>query len=183
MSRQRDLFHIVAFDPGGITGWAHLIIHMDAFRSPKERVLKHLKYWKCGEYNGTEFEQAEAALKRCREARFGLMPFNSEVDIVGEDFHLTQIKGGKALLSPVRVLARIDHIVERDLHIQVQYQNRELRTNVTKERLQRMGIWPVRGKDAFAAMQHAVTWAKRRKRWADRKDRLPTTLATGRMLA
>lgn len=108
------------------------------------------------------------------------MPYNSTThvvargisrgDIVSEDFELTQLIGGANLLSPVRINAVLEYECQR-WGLQLNKQRRSLRTSVTPERLEMYGFKPPgrrwsktsKGKDAFAAMQHAVVWLRRLK--------------------
>lgn len=178
MAVKRNEFHVVAFDPGGITGWAHFIINMKAFTSPKYRVAKHVIKWGTGEYEGDEFEILTQCTRRIHRARYGPMPFLQECDIVTEDFQLMQTIGGKDLLSPVRINAVLDWNCRLHYGLRLQYQARNMRTNVTPERLDLMGyhapngrkwVKSGKGKDSFAAMQNAVTWLKRVKLKADER--------------
>lgn len=183
MSLTPNEYHLVAFDPGGTIGWAHLTLSMRAFSRPEHRALKFVKAWECGEFTGSEHEQLTAARNLIYRARFGTMPFTSttdvvstgyaRTDIISEDFELTQTIGGKNLLGPVRINAVLDWECHK-LALKLNLQRRSMRTNVTPERLQlfgfdspmnRNGRWTTtsQGKDAFAAMQHAIVWLRRTK--------------------
>jgi hypothetical protein len=163
MAKQRNLFQVVAFDPGGIIGWAHFVIHKRAFINPKNNWHDYVLGWRTGEFKGTEYEQIEQAIERVHAARFGKPPFVSDTHVVSEDFDLVQTIGGKDLLSPVRINAALDYACRKFYALEVQLQSRTMRTNQTKERLHNWGFWPCKGKDSFAAMQHAVTWIRRTK--------------------
>lgn len=180
MSRVRNEYHLVTFDPGGTIGWAHLIVDCHAFSRPEAKVLRWLKSWDCGEFSGQENEQVAEASKLIWRAKFGDMPYNtvtdvvaggfSKADIVAEDFELTQLIGGKNLLSPVRINAKLEWECFR-WGLTLKLQRRSMRTGVTPERLKLFGFDPPgrrwtttgKGKDAFAAMQHAVVWLRRQK--------------------
>lgn len=183
VSARQNEFHIVAFDPGGTTGWAHLVVDFRAFSRPEHSALKHVITWDCGEYPGTENEQVKQASRLIWRARFGDMPFNSRTDVVSEgmtkadilseDFELTQRVGGNNLLSPVRINAKLDWVCS-EWGLALNLQKRSMRTGVTGERLtqfgfispmSRTGRWTTtgRGKDAFSAMQHAIVWLRRMK--------------------
>lgn len=160
-------YHLVAFDPGGTIGWAYFIVDFQAFTAPKNKVLRYVKSWECGEFEGSESEQCAEALKltvlASRAVRF---------DIISEDFDLVQLVGGKQLLSPVRINAVIGYACYK-LGTELHLQSRTLRTGVTPERLELFGFRPKpparkwtktsKGKDAFAAMQHGVVWLRRTK--------------------
>lgn len=181
MATDRNEYHLVSFDPGGTIGWAHFIYDIKAFMRPEAKVLPYLKSWNAGEFSGTENQQVEAAQRLIWRAKFGEMPFNTvtnvitsgftKADIISEDFELTQMIGGKNLLSPVRINAKLDWICDR-WGMELQLQRRTMRTSVTPERLEMMRFnsghagyktWSKsgRGKDALAAMQHGVVWVRR----------------------
>jgi hypothetical protein len=189
-------FHVVAFDPGGHIGWAALSFDLRAFSRPENKVLRYLKRWECGEFDGPEMDQCRSAEQLIWRTKFGDMPFNAPVDvlsaglsradILSEDFELTQLVGGANLLSPVRINAILGYACHK-WGIQLNLQRRTMRTGVTAERLQlygfespfgRTGKWSTsgKGKDAFAAMQHAVTWVRRLKEESRRK---PWKLSNG----
>jgi len=166
-SRKNEL-HVIAFDPGGVMGWAHFVVHIRAFSHPREKVLSNLLGWRCGEFEGTEHDKVRAALDMIRKSRYrnGKL-FTARYEIVTEDFDLTQLIGGKDLLIPTRLNAILEYQLAVGFQLPLAYQNRALRTGVTKPRLKRMKLWPVRGKDAYAAVQHGVTYLKRLKQRAD----------------
>lgn len=163
-------YHIVWFDPGGTIGWAHLTIDVHAFSRPENKVLANVKDWDCGEFTGERHSQ----LRECRDliyaARFDPPPFNTITDVGSEDFELTQLIGGDDLISPVEVNAVLDWECDK-LGLSLHRQKRSMRTNVTQERLKLMGFdspmnrggrWTKtgKGKDAFAAMQHAIVFVQ-----------------------
>jgi hypothetical protein len=156
------------------------VLSARAFSRPEHKVLRFLKSWECGEFAGTEYQQCESASRLIWRAKFGTMPFNSttdvvaagfsRADIVAEDFELTQLIGGRNLLSPVRINAIIGYECER-WGLTLNLQKRSLRTSVTPERLELYGFKPPgrrwtktsKGKDAFSAMQHGIVWLRRLK--------------------
>jgi len=153
-------YHVVWFDPGGTIGWAYFVVDFRAFSRPEHKILRWLKYWDCGELSGPEQVQLSDAVSHIDR----VLTNNSFLTITvgGEDFELTQLIGGKNLLSPVRINAVLDWECHKR-SIKYQYQARKLRTGVTKERLK---IWGFDGrfkKDEFAAMQHGITWLRREK--------------------
>lgn len=168
MHKRKDELHVITFDPGGKMGWAHFVVHVRAFSHPREKVLKNLLGWRCGEFDGTEHEKVRAALDLIRMSRYrnGRL-YTARYEIVTEDFELTQLIGGKDLLIPVRINAILEYQLAQGFQLPLSYQNRAMRTGVTRKRLRLMGLWPVKGKDAFAAVQHNVTYLKRLKAKAD----------------
>lgn len=159
-------FAILAFDPGGTIGWARLILSVRAFSRPEHKALANLLSWDCGELSGPEDEQLEQAVGLIRAARLNGV-FNRRLDVIAEGFELTQMIGGENLLSPVRINAVLDWEL-RKLGLSLNIQRRHMRTSVTPQRLRLFGFegrWTKtgKGKDAFAAMQHAVVWLRRLK--------------------
>lgn len=171
-------YHLVTFDPGGTIGWSHFTLDCRAFSRPEHKVLRYVKRWECGEFEGTEFQQCQSASQLIWRAKFGDMPYNSTADVVSaayarsdfvsEDFELMQTIGGNNLLSPVRINAVLDYECQR-WGMGLNLQRRSMRTSVTPERLVMYGFKPPgrrwtktsKGKDAFAAMQHAIVWLRR----------------------
>jgi hypothetical protein len=154
--------HIIAFDPGGKTGWAKFIIDIHAFSRPKNKVLRHLKHWESGEFKGHEHDQLRSAVALIEQSTNGPMPFNATVNIISEDFDLKQTIGGRDLVSPIRINAVLDwECAKRGQTLTLQ--KRSERTSVTKERLQLYSFNKRFAKDEFAAMQHAVVWMRKLK--------------------
>lgn len=164
--------HILWLDPGGITGWAHLCFGRRAFSSPSNKALKYLRYWQCGEFEGGEHDQIKQAINFAYQCRYH--DRLSDLHVGTEQFDLVQTIGGDQLLSPVRINAAIDYALQ-EYSIRLRYQRRVLRKQMTPERLRAFGFegkWTTtgRGKDAFAAMQHAMVYTRGLKVAADRGD-------------
>lgn len=160
MATKPDEYHLVFFDPGGTIGWAYFELDQRAFSRPEHKVLASIRFWDSGEFTGQEHEQEQMAVDLIDRAMFGPMPFNSRTDIGSEDFELTQMIGGKNLLSPVRINAVLDWECRKH-GLTLQLQARQLRTSVTRERLKLWGFDERFRKDEFAAVQHAITWLRR----------------------
>lgn len=171
MAKTRGQYHVVAFDPGYVgTGWAAFSLSKLAFVRPETKVLAHLHWWSTGTFTGSEREMLRACVDLARRAKYGginSMPFNADTDVVSEDFDLVQTLGGKELLAPVRINAVLEWEL-RSTGIAFHLQNRSMRTNMTKERLNRWGFQHT-DKDSLAALQHGVTWLKRIKKESIRK--------------
>lgn len=150
-------------------GWSEFVVNARAFGNPHERVLTNLLEWRCGEFEGTEHEKVTQALDLIRKSRYGATDnlLKSHYEIVSEDFELTQLIGGKDLLIPVRLNAILGYQLQTLFQLPLNMQNRQMRTGVTKERAKLWKIWPVKGKDAWAAVQHGLTYLKRVKVKAD----------------
>lgn len=154
-------YHLVVFDPGGTIGWAHFVVDFKAFSRPEHKILRWLKSWDSGEFLGDEHEQCAQGVKLISDARYRVS--HKQMDVVGEDFNLTQLIGGDNLLSPVRINA-VFAWESKKLGLEYKLQNRQLRTSVTKERLKLWGFDSKFRKDEFAAMQHGITWLRRLKK-------------------
>lgn len=160
--------HVVWFDPGGVSGWCYSVVDAKAFSHPRERVLKNLLEWSTGEFEGMEHEQVTQALDLIRRKRYsGNVLLHGLFEVGTEDFELTQLIGGKELLIPVRLNAVLDYQIHSLFQLKLMYQNRSMRTGVTRERMKLWKLPPVKGKDAFSAAQHNLTYLKRVKIKAD----------------
>lgn len=162
MSKDPNEYHLLAFDPGGTTGWAHFCVDVHAFSRPEHKVLANLKWHKSGKFIGSEHEIESQIHGMLIAAHWGHMPFTPTVQVVSEDFELTQLYGGKELLSPVRINAVIAWLCATT-GIPFELQARQLRTAHTKERMRLFGFAGRYQKDEFAALQHGVTYLRRLK--------------------
>jgi len=183
--RKGEIAQFIWFDTGGAaTGWAHIAVHTRAFSHPRLELLPHVVAWNTGEYRDTETAMAHSCINRVLWARWGPPSHATvfpEMLIVGtEDFdRQPNQRGGKEVLSPVRINAMIDYglfVVCKG--VKLQYQGRSMRTQVTVDRLFRWGFEPPKGyrwgtsgkgKDSFAAMQHVITAMRRVKQEADKR--------------
>lgn len=149
---------IISFDPGGRTGWSVFNVRTEAFTDKGTKILSNINAHHFGEYAGHELtEQVPRAI--------GLVlnwKPRGNLFVVTEDFVLMQMTGGKELLGPVRINAALEYGLWTK-NVQLYYQSRSLRTSITKDRLRRWRIGPIQGKDAFAAVQHGVTFMRRLK--------------------
>lgn len=165
-------FILLSFDPGGAaTGWAIFSVHCKAFSHPREKVLRHLKWWNCGQYSGTETEillgcrgRIKEAAQLLRHSGRRLPPGAGMLNIITEDFNLNQkIGSAENLLSPVRINAVLDWTCW-EWGIKLKYQQPNARMAITRERLDLYGFEGRFRKDEYAAMQHGITWLKKIKR-------------------
>jgi hypothetical protein len=147
--------HLITYDPGAAaSGWTHFIIDRRAFSRPEHKLLRWLLYWNCGEFTGTEHEQLRQAT-RLMDGALKSVSYLA-LDVLSENFDLTQLIGGSNLLSPVRFNAVLDWECAKRA-IRLELQARQMRTGVTHERLKLYGFEGKFRKDEFAAMQHGVT--------------------------
>jgi|ERR1700754_2908477 len=170
-----EIAQFIWFDTGGAaTGWAHFAIHIRAFTGPQWAWEDHVRAWNTGEFRGTETRMAQQCIERVLFARWGppslatSFPMGLFVGTESFDRQPNQ-RGGDEVLSPVRINAMLQYgLYLQCPGIELLYQGRSMRVQVTKERLTRWGYgW--KGKDSFAAMQHVVTFIRRTKQEADRR--------------
>lgn len=170
-SSHSNEFYLTWFDGGGTTGWADFVVDFRAFSRPEAKVLQHVKFWNCGEFSGVENAMLTDAVSHIKhKVRIDGGISYMQYEVGGEDFDLVQTVGDKEnILSPVRFNAVMSWECSK-IGIQYRYQARQLRTSTTPERLDLFlkPLWsrtprqPRRwttngpGKDAFAAMQHAI---------------------------
>lgn len=162
MSVRPNEFRLLALDPGGRTGWAECSVDFRAFSRPEHKVLANLNWYESGYLTGTEFEQLTVLERLVTDLHWDSMPFTPKSQVVSEDFDLVQLKGGKELLSPVRINSVVAWFCMTK-GVAFDLQARQLRTSVTKERLKLFGFEGRYQKDEFAAMQHMVTYLRRLK--------------------
>lgn len=148
-----------------------------AFRKRDEFVLSHVVDWDTGEFEGTRHDQIRQSVDLVRKVYYSEKP-HTFLDCVAEDFEFMQTLGGNDLLLPVEFNAVLAWELERNFNLSLQKQKRGLRTNVTADRLVSWGFDPKlskrwsehgRGKDSFAATQHAVAYLRRVKEQAKRR--------------
>jgi len=160
-------FHLLTFDPGAAaTGWTHFCVDFRAFSRPEHKVVRNIKDWDCGEFTGPETKQLKAATALMDDT-LGRTSYLT-LDVLSEDFDLTQLVGGKNLLSPVRINAVLNWECQKRA-IKFTLQRRQERTNVTRQRLKLWGFNGPFKKDEFAALQHAIVRLRKLKQQANRQ--------------
>jgi hypothetical protein len=147
------LYRIVAFDPGGTTGWCVMAIHEDAIDDPEIRIVDNVQFWTAGEFTGEEDDQADSILDLANSW--------PTARLIMEDFILRKFSKSEELLSPVRLAAIVRHGL-RPRYFILQ-QSALAMTTVTDERMKSMGFWIPGKQHARGAVKHALTWAKRAK--------------------
>lgn len=177
-----DGLELFAFDPGGTTGWAY-------FACPTENVFKmetdlldgmEVQY---GQLSGKEPVQGMQAYDLLKEDGF-VGP------VIIEDFTLRRFDQGDDLLSPVRMTARIEQMMEmlnwqrgvgeysrtlmpdgkvaalpnawRELRSRRQSAEMAMST-ATDARLKDWGLWATGKPHARDAMRHGITFLRRAK--------------------
>jgi hypothetical protein len=93
--------NVIWYDPGSTTGWALFSIHPDALEDPEAKILDNIHHWSCGEWIGAENEQAMTAL--------ALAEAWEDAAVGSEDFVLRTANAAREVLSPVRIVEKIDY--------------------------------------------------------------------------
>jgi len=145
---------VVAFDPGGVTGWAVVSVHPVAVLDPAYPITTNITHLAVGHFNGSEFDQVESMLQLC-EDWLGCAK-------VTENFILMTSNTGEALLAPVRINAAFRYGLGRKARLW--RQNPALaKTTITDDRLKIMGLYEqtVGKEHGRDALRHALTFWKR----------------------
>lgn len=149
-------FYVLAFDPGGTTGWAVFGVWPEAMADPAQKLLSNVAFWSAGEFTGDEDGQVDSML--------GLVEaWPEESDIAVEDFILRQFTMARDLLAPVRVTAAFQYGLRSlrpgNPRTYTRQQPSLAMRSVTDERLKAWGFWaPLKGlPHARDAVKHAVT--------------------------
>lgn len=144
---------VVAFDPGGRTGWCVMRINFLALMNsglagvalahPDPEVFA----WSAGYFEGPEPYQAELMLALLRGTWMhgeGVFDCGQDGDLflcAVEDFQLRQM-GGESLLSPVRVTAMFRALSWRGLTVPVVMQSPvDAMRTFTDHQLRRLNLW------------------------------------------
>jgi hypothetical protein len=161
----------IGLDPGGTTGWCVLRVHLIAMQDNQYRILDNVISWSAGQVQGTIGHQIDKLVD--------LVDCWNEAEVVSEDFHLRQMRGGPELLDPVRIMEPLRWWLERggrrawDTEDGEDWKPRELHlqqpslamTTITDERLRAAGILHLTNGRPHArdAVRHSLTFARRRK--------------------
>ncbi|WNY15169.1 RuvC-like resolvase [Rhodococcus phage MacGully] len=176
---------VVAFDPGGTTGWSVMTIDYADLASPKAPVHEGLRYWfhgqvDCGSQSGNAGDSAtandydlgisetgEAAGAAICENIVGEVIYEAggPVAVVIEDFIIDpeRMNRGRDFLLPVRIQARIEQLLwesrSTTLHVQ---QPSFAKTTVKDDRLKLWGMWQDGhgARHARDADRHALTFLR-----------------------
>jgi hypothetical protein len=86
---------LIAYDPGGVTGWALMTIASDALSDPDYKIMQNIQHFSCGQFLGTEFSQVDQMVALAEDW--------PGAGLVIEDFILRVNDRGREVLSPVRI--------------------------------------------------------------------------------
>jgi hypothetical protein len=135
------------------------------------RILENVARWSAGQIGGTIGHQIDKLVD--------LVDAWPDAEVVSEDFVLRQMRGGRELLDPVRIMEPLKWWLERggvrawDVEEGEDWKPRELQLQqpglamsmVTDERLLAWGLLSLTAGQPHArdAVRHALTFARRRK--------------------
>lgn len=153
---------VIAFDPGGTSGWAVLSVHPEALVCPDVAILDNMTHESFGQITGDEFVQVDEMIAICQA-------WPSAV-LVTEHFILQKFRQDENLLSLVRLNSALRYglyaVSDPKVRRRVYRQNAALAmTTITDERLRRLGYWErsVGQPHARDAIRHGLTFLRRLK--------------------
>jgi hypothetical protein len=160
-------YQVIAFDPGGTTGWALFQVHPEAMMGdPSIAVLPNIEWWTAGEFTGNLDDQCDEAVE--------LIASWPHARLVSEQFILRQMN---ADLAPVEMNAKMRWAF-RPRYFTLQQPALAMST-VTDDRQKSWGFWLPGKPHARDGIKHAITFLKRRKEAAVKEARAIAQLRHG----
>lgn len=151
-----ESYTVIAFDPGGTTGWSLFAIHPEAMGpDPLIPVAANIDMWAAGEFTGVLTDQVDEVVELCASW--------PDARLVTEDFHLRQMD---ADLAPVEVNAMMAWALRPRYFIK-QQANLAM-SMVTDDRQKSWGFWLPGKPHARDAIKHNLTFLRRMKERAVR---------------
>lgn len=151
---------VLAFDPGGTTGWSLITVPkmlLSTRDSPITELFDARKDWQHGQISGNECDQVDAMLRLCR--------LHFHACIVIEDFTLRRFDHDKEMLSPVRLTAMLDYALHArsDRRTTFRQQPSEAMQIATDTYLKQLNLYERKGGMGHArdADRHAVLWLRK----------------------
>lgn len=156
---------IIAYDPGGVTGWAMMQVASEALSDPDYLIMQNVTHFACGQFLGTEFAQVDQMVQLAEDW--------PGAGLVCEDFVLRKFDKARELLSPVRItsafrytMSKCESYVDGQDGRLVRLQQPSLAmTTVTDDRLKAMRYFErtAGAPHARDATRHVITFARRLK--------------------
>lgn len=164
MPATKDCVGFIAFDPGGRTGYATTTIDIDTLRRTGS-IREAMTNTMYGFISEPDFSTHIADLvKLLRSVENGGMPYRCRsVLSVIESFNVRpNVNLPQSAYLPIRIIGAMHYAVSLLRYPPLEEQQPSLRVSVTNERLGAWGIPIPQQKDALSAMQHLVTFLRRR---------------------
>jgi hypothetical protein len=151
-----ESFQVLAFDPGGTTGWSLLAVHPEAMGGdPEVHVIgKHgnVLWWTAGQITGRRNSQVDEMLSIC-------MAFPS-ARIVSESF---RARGANVILLSAEINAILSYQLERQQREVVTQTPAEAMQFCTDDRQKAWGFWIPGQEHARDATKHGLLYLAREK--------------------
>jgi hypothetical protein len=149
---------VIAFDPGGTTGWAVITVHPDALEDPDVPILENILHWDQGQIVGDEHSQVDHIIE--------MLDLWDGAAVLFEDFELRTMA---AELSPVRITNTVSWALTRlfdpPRNIFLQMPAMAM-TTATDARLRRWKLYRPGQEHARDATRHAIVFLRRAKQAA-----------------
>lgn len=150
---------LVAFDPGGTTGWAVFSVHPLSLVDAEYPILENVLHWSQGQIS----LGADGEAGMIHEMAWTCASWAGAA-VVAEDFILESARKNREMLSPVRLNAGLEYALwlqDRKLLIQ----SRDIKATVTDERLKAWGYYRREGGEEHArdATRHALAFLRKAK--------------------
>lgn len=158
-SDPENSYQVIAFDPGGTTGWAMMAVHPEAMSGDPDIHIfgpyGNLQFWTAGEFTGLQDNQIDEAME--------LIEVYPGARLVTESFRVRQLN---ALLDPAEINAVLRNRARPRYFVE---QTPALAMSVTDDRLKAMGFWLPGKQHARDALRHAIIFLRRQKERAVRE--------------
>ena len=163
---------VIAFDPGGTTGWSVFDVHPEALFDPEVSILDNVNHWThgqtdCGSTKGNLGKSSHAGISTTGEAAgvaelVGLCRTWPGAAVVIEDFIVRRMDQDRDFLSPVRITAALSQWLWQMHRTYFVQQPAFAKTTVTDARLKAWGLYARSGgmNHARDADRHAVTFLR-----------------------
>lgn len=150
---------VVAYDPGGTTGWSVFAVHPDALSCVDVSVLENVEHWAHGQFSGGENAQADEMV--------ALALAWPDAALVVEDFILRTANRSRDVLSPVRLRAKFEyglHLARDPRRLYTQSAS-DAKSTCTDDRLKAWKFYEREGglEHARDADRHALLFLRRAK--------------------
>lgn len=157
---------VIAFDPGGVTGWSVMTVHPDALAVPRIRILANILFWEHGQiFCGGDTASQDAENAGVREMIEVARRFPGAMHMI-EKFTIRKLNRSEEYSSPIRLTAGYDLAI-RDLGITETFRQEpaDALKECDNDRLKRWGLYVRKGGLGHArdADRHAILALRRAK--------------------